>query len=56
MNSNLSSSQFGQSSMTKMGAMPIKEEFNGPSPLPDSNVQNKLAPNANLPLPKPGFF
>ena len=56
MNANLSSSQFDQSSMTKMGAMPIKEEFNGKAPLPISNVENKMVPNASIPLPKPGFF
>lgn len=56
MNANLSSSQFDQSSMTKMGAMPIKEKFLGESPIPEPSTQNKMAPNANIHLPKPGFF
>ena len=58
MNGNLSTEQFApnQSSMTKMGAMPINDKFNGPAPIKESSFQNRLAPNANAPLPKPGFF
>lgn len=58
MNGNLSTSQFAsnQSSMTKMGAMPIKDKFLGPSPIKESALENKMSPNANIPLPKPGFF
>ncbi len=58
MNGNLSTTQFAssQSSMTKMGAMPIKDKFLGPSPIKESTFQNSMAPNANTPLPKPGFF
>ena len=58
MNGNLSTKQFlpNQSSMTKMGDMPIKDKFNGPAPIKESSLENKLAPNANIRLPKPGFF
>mgnify|MGYP006297166869 CR=1 FL=1 len=56
MNGNLSNPQFRDQSMTKKGAMPIKEKFNGPDTLPESNEQNKFAANSSMPLPKPGFF
>lgn len=58
MNGNLSTAQFAsnQSSMTKMGAMPIDNKFLGPSPIKESSLQNNMAPNSNMPLPKPGFF
>ena len=58
MNGNLSTKQFSsnQSSMTRMGAMPIKDKFNGPAPIKESTLENKMSPNANMPLPKPGFF
>jgi len=58
MNGNLSTKQFSsnQSSMTRMGAMPIKDKFLGPSPIKESTLENKMSPNANMPLPKPGFF
>ena len=56
MNSNLSTDQFSDESLTKKGAMPIKDKFNGPAPLQESSEQNKLAANAYRPLPKPGFF
>lgn len=58
MNGNLSTTQFSNRtpSMTKLGAMPIQDKFDGPAPLKESSLQNKFAPNANLPLPKPGFY
>ena len=58
MNGNLSTTQFSsnQSSMTKMGAMPIKDKFDGAAPLKESGNQNRMSPNASAPLPKPGFF
>jgi len=56
MNANLSSSQFDQSSMTERGAMPIKDKFNGPAPIKESTVENRMAPNASIHIPKPGFF
>jgi len=58
MNTNLSSSQFSsnQQSMTKMGAMPLNRKYDGPSPVKQPTFQNNMAPNANVPLAKPGFF
>lgn len=58
MNGNLSTAQFAsnQSSMTKMGAMPIKDKFDGAAPLKESGIQNKMSPGFNSPLPKPGVF
>jgi hypothetical protein len=58
MNTNLSSSQFSsnQQSMTKMGAMPLDSKYDGPSPIKQPSFQNNMAPNANVPLAKPGFF
>lgn len=58
MNTNLSSSQFSpnQQSMTKMGAMPLNSKYDGPSPVKQPTFQNNMAPNANVPLAKPGFF
>lgn len=61
MNGNLSSSQFGikmpsMPSMTQKGAMPIKDNFNGPAPIKQSSFENNMAANSNMPLSKPGFF
>lgn len=57
MNSNLSSSQFeGQSSLTKMGAMPNNPTFDGPSALKPPKQDGANLPNENVPLAKPGFF
>lgn len=57
MNSNLSSSQFeGQSSLTKMGAMPNNPKFDGPSALKPPKQDGANLPNGNVPLAKPGFF
>jgi hypothetical protein len=58
MNKNLSSSQFAsnQQSMTKMGAMPLNPKYDGPSSVKQPTFQNNMAPNANVPLAKPGFF
>jgi hypothetical protein len=57
MNRNLSSSQFeGQSSLTKMGAMPTDPKFDGPSALKAPKQDGANIPNENVPLAKPGFF
>lgn len=58
MNTNLSKPQFGTqvASVTRTGAMPIKDKFDGPAPLKESSVQNRMSPNINIRLPKPGFF
>jgi hypothetical protein len=42
--------------MTKVGAMPLDSKYDGPSPVKQSTFQNNMAPNANVPLAKPGFF
>ena len=42
--------------MTKMGAMPLDSKYDGPSPIKQPSFQNNMAPNANVPLAKPGFF
>lgn len=58
MNGNLSTTQFSNRtpSVTKLGAMPIKDKFLGPAPIKESAIENKMSPNANMPLPKPGFY
>lgn len=58
MNGNLSITQFSSRtpSVTRLGAMPIQDKFDGPAPIKESSSQDKFAPNANLRLPKPGFY
>jgi hypothetical protein len=57
MNANLSVVQQSNSSMTKIGGMPIKTNYDGPAPLKDpSSTPNTLAAKTSVTLPKPGFF
>lgn len=57
MNANLSQVQHATPNMTKIGAMPIKTNYDGPAPIkePGSSL-NLVAAKTNVLLPKPGFF
>lgn len=55
MSMSLSSNQFGGQAMSASGAMPESKGMDGAAPVSVSGVGNKLAANAGLPLPKPGF-
>lgn len=54
MNGNLSLAQ--SSSMTNSGAMPIKNNFDGPAPIKEDLQKAVDAPNQGIHIPKPGFF
>ena len=42
---------------TKIGAMPIKDKFDGPKPLSTPSTSKVEQPNQNyINTPKPGFF
>lgn len=41
---------------TKIGAMPIKNKYDGPAPLPANGNNGVAAPNKGMSIPKPGFF
>ena len=41
---------------TKIGAMPIKDKFDGPAPLKNAPQKAVDAPNAGMGVPNPGFF
>ena len=57
MNNNLSHVQTNEmADTTKIGAMPIKDKFDGPAPLKDSSQRAVDAPNSNIKVPNPGFF
>ena len=57
MNGNLSATQVKPiTAMTKAGAMPVKDKFDGPAPIKTPQVEGIQQPNKNLYLPKPGFF
>ena len=57
MNNNLSHVQTNEmADTTKIGAMPIKDKFDGPAPLKDSSQRAVDAPNSNVKVPNPGFF
>ena len=42
--------------MTKTGAMPIKNKFDGPAPIKEQTQQGVMQPGKSINLPKPGFF
>ena len=42
--------------MTKTGAMPIKDKFDGPAPIKEQTQQGVMQPGKSITLPKPGFF
>ena len=53
----LSQPQFNEmADTTKVGAMPIKTNFDGPGPIKLPNTQGIMQPNQSVELPKPGFF
>ena len=57
MNGNLSRVQTNtMANTTKIGAMPIKPKFDGPAPIKENIQKAVAAPNANMNIPKPGFF
>ena len=57
MSSNLSFQQMKSApSMTKTGAMPIKDKFDGPAPIKEQTQQGVMQPGKSITLPKPGFF
>jgi len=57
MNANLSAVQQSTPSMTKIGGMPIKTNFDGPAPIKEpSSLSNLLAAKPSVTVPKPGFF
>ena len=58
MSGSISAVQFGDrnpSITANKQSVPESERFDGPGGLDVSGEQNKLAANANTPLPKPGF-
>lgn len=42
--------------MTKAGAMPIKDNFDGPAPIKEDKQQGVAQPGKSINIPKPGFF
>ena len=57
MNGNLSKVQTNEmSDTTKIGAMPIKTNFDGPAPIKSPTESGVAAPNQSITIPKPGFF
>ena len=57
MNGNLSRVQTNEmADTTKIGAMPIKTNFDGPAPIKANPQKAVDAPNAGMNVPKPGFF
>ena len=57
MNGNLSKAQMQNvSSVTKLGAMPIKTNYDGPAPIKTNPQQGVMQPGKGINIPKPGFF
>lgn len=53
----LSKPQFNEmADTTKIGAMPIKTNFDGPAPIKTPSGIGVMQPNQSVELPKPGFF
>lgn len=54
----ISKPQFNEmADTTKIGAMPIKANFDGPAPINTPNTQGVSQPNqTSVVVPKPGFF
>lgn len=56
MNGNLSNAQFGSSSMSANGAMPNNHTFDGDGAPHVQSSQGVGSANADMHIPKPGFF
>lgn len=53
----LSQPQFNEmADTTKIGAMPIKTNFDGAAPIKTPSTQGVSQPNQSMSVPKPGFF
>ena len=53
----LSEPQFNeQAATTKIGAMPMKNKFDGAAPIKTPEANGEMAANKSMSVAKPGFF